>query len=57
MDRDLIVIPGVMNKTIVASRRFLSEHALAKIAEKQYQDVPPDEWKRERGDKESTPTL
>lgn len=57
MDGDLIVIPGVLNKTIIASRRFLSEHALAKISEKQYEDVPPEDRKQSRGDKESSPAL
>ncbi|MCW1885046.1 SDR family oxidoreductase [Luteolibacter flavescens] len=57
MSDDLIIIPGMLNKTIVASRRFLSEHALAKISEKQYEDVPPEKRERTRGDKESPPQL
>jgi uncharacterized protein len=57
MDGELIVIPGGMNKALVASRRVLSEHALAKISEKQYEDVPPEDRNRSRGDKESSPTL
>jgi len=57
MDRDLIVIPGALNKTLVASRRILSEHALAKISQKQYEDVAPEDRERTRGDKESSPLL
>lgn len=52
MNRDMIVIPGAMNKTLVGARRILTEKAQAKLNEKLYQEVPPDEITRERGDKE-----
>lgn len=52
MDGDLIVIPGAMNKTLVGARRVLTEHAQAKLNERMYQEVPPEDRKRERGDKE-----
>lgn len=52
MDRDLLVIPGAMNKTLVGARRVLSEHAQAKLNEKMYEEVPPEKRTRERGDKE-----
>lgn len=57
MDRDMIVIPGAINKAMVASRRLLSEHALAKMTEKQYEDVSPEDRTRTRGDKKSSPAL
>jgi short-subunit dehydrogenase len=55
MDRELIVIPGAINKTLVGARRILSEHAQAKLNEAMYEKVPPDKLKRARGDKEARP--
>jgi short-subunit dehydrogenase len=52
MEGDMIVIPGAANKALVAGRRILTEHAQAKLNEKFYEEVPPDDRKRERGDKE-----
>lgn len=53
MDHDLIVIPGTINKTMIAGRRFLTEHAQAKLNAKMYEDLPPEKRTRTRGDKES----
>jgi short-subunit dehydrogenase len=52
MDRELLVIPGAANKALVAARRILSEHAQAKLNEKMYEEVPPGNRTRQRGDKE-----
>lgn len=54
MDRDLLVIPGAMNKTLVGARRILSEHTQAKLNEKMYEEVPPESRTRARGDKEQS---
>jgi short-subunit dehydrogenase len=48
----LFVVPGGMNKAIVAARRALSEGAQAKLNQKFYEEVPPSERKRARGDVE-----
>lgn len=53
MDREMVVIPGAMNKVLVGARRILTEHAQAKLNEKMYQEVPPEKQKRQRGDVES----
>jgi short-subunit dehydrogenase len=53
MDGELFVVPGGMNKALVASRRVLSERAQAKLNEKFYQEVPPEERTRDRGDVEA----
>ncbi|MFD0893785.1 SDR family oxidoreductase [Luteolibacter ambystomatis] len=52
IEGELLVVPGAMNKLMVGARRILSEHAQAKFNEKFYEEVPPDERTRERGDKE-----
>jgi uncharacterized protein len=52
MKNELFVVPGGMNKALVAGRRILSEKAQAKLNEKQYEKVPPEKQKRERGDEE-----
>jgi short-subunit dehydrogenase len=52
MEGEMIVIPGAANKALIAARRVLTEHAQAKINEKFYEEVPPEERKRERGDME-----
>jgi NAD(P)-dependent dehydrogenase (short-subunit alcohol dehydrogenase family) len=49
----VIVAPGVTNKALVFGRRFLSETAQAKMNEKMYEDVEPEDHKRDRGDIES----
>ncbi len=53
MKRELIVIPGAVNKALVGARRVLTEHAQAKLNEAMYREVPPEKRNRERGDKES----
>ncbi|UPG84360.1 SDR family oxidoreductase [Luteibacter aegosomatis] len=53
MKGERIVVPGAVNKALVFSRRFMSEHAQSKLNEKMYEDV--DRHSRDRGDKESTP--
>ncbi len=54
MDRDLLVIPGAINKTLVDARRILSEYAQAKLNERMYEEVPPEKRTRTRGDKEQS---
>ena len=48
----LIIVPGAANKAMVFSRRFLPKAAQAKMSEKLYEDVDPEDRTRERGDKE-----
>jgi uncharacterized protein len=50
MKGDLFIVPGGMNKALVAARRILSEGAQAKINQKSYEEVPREDQKRERGD-------
>lgn len=52
MNGDLIVVPGLMNKILTAGRRILPETTQAKMNEKQYEEVPPEDRRRERGDLE-----
>jgi short-subunit dehydrogenase len=52
MRGELIVVPGGMNKALVAARRVLSESAQAKLNMKYYEEVPPEDQERERGDVE-----
>lgn len=52
MDRELIVVPGTMNKMLVGARRVLTEHAQAKMNQMMYEEVPPEKRTRARGDKE-----
>lgn len=53
MKAERIIVPGGMNKAMVLGGKFLSSSAKAKMNEKMYEEVPPDEHKRERGDIES----
>ena len=53
MDRDLLVIPGAMNKVLVGARRVLTEHAQAVANGKMYEEVPPEDRTRARGDLEN----
>ncbi len=57
MEGELFVVPGGMNKALVAARRFLSEGAQAKLNQKFYEEVPPQDRKRERGDVEREAAL
>jgi short-subunit dehydrogenase len=50
MRGDRVYVPGAMNKTMVFSRRFLSQTAQARANEKLYEET--DEHKRSRGDVE-----
>jgi len=50
MKGELFVVPGMMNKALVASRRILSEGAQASLNQAFYQKVPPQDQKRERGE-------
>jgi short-subunit dehydrogenase len=50
MKGELFIVPGGMNKALVAARRILSEGAQAKINQKFYEEVPSQDQKRERGD-------
>jgi hypothetical protein len=52
MRNELFVVPGGMNKALVAARRFLSEGAQPKLNEKFYEEIPVEDQKRERGDLE-----
>lgn len=52
MNEALFVVPGAMNKALVAARRVLPETTQAKMNLKFYEEVPPEDRKRERGDVE-----
>jgi short-subunit dehydrogenase len=52
MRGERLVVPGAMNKLMVFSRRFLSDAMQAKLYEKMYEDIPPEERKRRRGERE-----
>lgn len=47
MSGDRIVVPGAMNKAMVFSRRFLPETAQAKMNEALYEEVSPEDIKRQ----------
>ena len=53
MGGERVIVAGAVNKAMVFSRRFMSEHMQARMNEKMYEDV--DSPKRVRGDKESPP--
>jgi short-subunit dehydrogenase len=53
MDGDRIIVPGAANKAMVFSRRFLPVSAQAKMSEKLYEEVDPEDRKREPGEKEA----
>jgi uncharacterized protein len=53
MNGELIVVPGGMNKALVAARRVLSQGAQAKLNRKFYENVSPEKRKRDRGDVEA----
>jgi hypothetical protein len=52
MKEELFVVPGGMNKALVAARRILSEGAQAKMNQKFYEEIPPEDQKYTRGDME-----
>lgn len=47
---DPLIIPGGANKAMIFSRRFMTEGAQAKMNEKMYEDVAPEDHKRESGE-------
>jgi short-subunit dehydrogenase len=53
MAGERVVVPGAINKALVFSRRFMSEAMQSRMNQSLYEDVPPDERKRHRGDKEA----
>ncbi|MDB6151629.1 MAG: hypothetical protein JWL90_82 [Chthoniobacteraceae bacterium] len=54
MKKELFIVPGGMNKALVAARRILSEGAQARLNQKFYEEVPAGEATRERGEFENT---
>jgi short-subunit dehydrogenase len=52
-DGDRLVVPGLANKAQVFSRRLMSTSAQAKLNQKFYESVPPEDRKRQRGEMES----
>jgi uncharacterized protein len=50
MKGERVIIPGAMNKAMIFSRRFLSESMSSKKNEKMYENVDPEDHKREPGD-------
>jgi short-subunit dehydrogenase len=53
MRGERVVVPGMLNKTLVFSRRFLTERAQSKKNEKFYEEVEPEDVKHQRGDYEA----
>ncbi len=53
LKEELFIVPGAMNKALVAARRVLSESAQAAVNEKFYEEIPPGKRTRKRGDIES----
>jgi hypothetical protein len=53
MEGERVIIPGGMNKALVAARRFLTEEAQSKISAKFYEELPPEKQKYGRGDMET----
>jgi short-subunit dehydrogenase len=47
-----VVVAGAVNKAMVFSRHVLPASAQARLNEKMYEQIPPDEQKLKRGDKE-----
>lgn len=52
MKGERVIVPGGMNKAMVVGGRFMPNSAQAKMNEKMYADVPPEDRKREPGDVE-----
>jgi len=53
MRGERLIVPGGLNKAMVFGRHFLSNEAMARMNEKLYEDVAPEERKRDRGDLEN----
>ena len=52
MKEELFVVPGGMNKAMIAARRVLPMETQAKLVEKEHSDVPPEDRQHARGEKE-----
>ena len=52
MKEELFVIPGGFNKAMIAARRVMSVGLQARMNEKMNQEVPPEDQKHRRGEKE-----
>ena len=52
---ELFVIPDGLNKAMIAVRRILPVTTQARINEKQNEEVPPEDRKHQRGEKEQPP--
>lgn len=50
MKGERVIVPGAMNKAMVAGRRMMPISAQARMNEKMYEEVAPEDRKRERGD-------
>jgi len=53
MNGERVIVPGAMNKTLVAARRILTEEAQSKKNAKQYSGTDPADRKRKRGEVET----
>jgi short-subunit dehydrogenase len=53
MKGERVIVPGAMNKAMVLGGRMLPEAAQAKMNEKMYENVAPEDHQRERGDVEA----
>jgi len=53
MKEERLIVPGMANKALVFGRRILPESAQARMNEKMYEEVNPQDRKRERGDIEA----
>ncbi len=47
---DSLIIPGAANKAMIFSRRFMTENAQAEMNEKMYEEVAPEDHRREPGE-------
>ena len=45
-----VIVAGAVNKAMVFSRHLMPESAQAKVNQKLYEDVPPEDHRRDRGD-------
>ncbi len=52
MKGELFIVPGAVNKALVAARRVLPVAAQARLNQKFYENLPPEQQKRHRGDVE-----
>jgi short-subunit dehydrogenase len=53
MKGERILVPGAMNKAMVVGRRMMPIAAQARMNEKMYEEVSPEDRRRERGDIEA----